>query len=415
MNDRALSRRKRLLLDLVDLLSLVSEGRPITTEDLWTRVLGREGYDERQAERHFRALADLVHELGFKLSREPSDGESGLWGIVFDQPAETWDAVNGELASLSGVREPERQEKTKKRVDRKATTKEVEERFGVKWSSILYWIKKGLPHSVERFGKVRKRHLFNIEEVENWLKARTTESPSTGKYQVERTPSSEATPRLRVVKDKLNLSRVEMAKLLEISENTLSDWLTGKTATIPEHYVALAESLVDVEEKRLSKIRPVTRSEVEAVLKATRSKSEAARRLKVSYRFIDDLIEKYDLEGEKDWSPVVTRFYPGQVREVMKRADNVLYKAAKFLGISIHAMIKLIREYGLEGEFEIRERGKTIGCEELEKAIEETGGIRREVGEKLGKSRGSVTKAARRCGLDHLLVDERALWKKPPT
>ena len=351
--DRALPGRKRRLYNLVDLLSLVAEGGPVTTEDLWTRVLGREGYvtsrssDARQAERHFRALVDLVRELGFKLYRREQEGDEAgnqaKWQIVFDQPVETWDAVNDALEQISDVIETPRQA-GKRKSERTLTMAQVADEIGVSRTAVLHWLKLRVPHTLAM--EPRRHYLFDLKEVEEWLLRRRADSWVWRSHGLERMPVDEARPVLLDVKNKLNLGVEEFAELLDVPKSTLDLWLWRSDAPpIPKEKVEAAKVLLELEEPRLSIGRKVTKKDVEQAIRDAKGvKTKAARQLGVDRSTLDDWIKRYGIEAP-DRGPLVARFYPDQIRAAMRKVDNVVYKAAGILGISNIGLAKMIREY----------------------------------------------------------------------
>jgi hypothetical protein len=97
--------RRRRLLDLVDVLTLMSQGQEIVTADLWPRLRGKKP-DARQSERLFGELKQISRELGCDMRRAQTEQER--WVIEFDDTVALWDAVNKELDSFVRIQDVNR-------------------------------------------------------------------------------------------------------------------------------------------------------------------------------------------------------------------------------------------------------------------------------------------------------------------
>lgn len=398
--------RKKRLLDILDVLKLMSDGRPVTLDTIRERV--RPGTTKRQALRIYNDMVAAAKSLGFEIKRTEGERETGgrpaQWAIEVDDAVGLWDATQRDLEGIERSLPPRRRHLFRvTKGERQVSTSDTAEHFGTFPHTLLRWAGLGAPHTVRRVGAASQPHFFwSIDELEDWIfwaaeHGVIQQDPRAGRAPVER-----ARKRLLEIREKLNLSVTEFAKLLGISASTLSSWLyesTGTHTTVPAAYLAKAERLLETREPLLSRLVKVTRGQVDRALKRSEgSKEGAARILGIDSGALRRLMLKHEIPGAET-IPIVARIMPKDIREAMREAGNSLKKASKSLGISLHSLRRAIQAYGIEGEFQIYEKRPRLECDPLRAALEQADGSVVDAARILGVNRNTVRAAMERCGL----------------
>jgi len=351
--------RRRILLDLTDLLSLMADGIDVTMKVIAERYRG--GTSSREATRIYSAMAQTARGLGFTVENvQASSREPGV--ISVDDPVGLWDAVQGELNSLPQVKFAPFEKVSPE--ERTSTSKELVAHFGVRLTTLHNWLKRGLPNTrVSGRGQGGINLRFSIPEAEGWLawaikKGYVFHDPREGRVSAE-----VARPRLREIREKIGASVGKFAELLDVEKTALLSWITEPghgvtvTKTIPKIVLDTAELLLETTREPYRKWAQVdiTKEDLKKALEdAYGVRSVAAKALGVAQATVTDLADRWGLSYAKPKAPLVTSVTRQAIRDAMAQAGNRIYKAAPLLGVSNSSLQRLIHAYGLEGELGYR-------------------------------------------------------------
>lgn len=219
-----------------------------------------------------------------------------------------------------------------------------------------------------------------------------------------RIPQTVAAPRLKAVREALNMSSAVLAQELGVPTVTLKSWLGtgGKVAeTVPLWAVEGAEGLLKTTERRIYKSSSSKLADPklvrEAFKKAHGSPSKAAEILGVVPSAAKLAADRLGIETTKrvDLSEVISE---DELRASLKRHAGSAAAAARELGTDRPSVTRLAGRYGLTDLVRRRE-AIIVDCSALREAVARLGSVRAAAAE-LGLSVMTALRRAKSCGIE---------------
>lgn len=234
---------------------------------------------------------------------------------------------------------------------------------------------------------------------------------------VERMPQSEAGPRLKAVREALNMSTAVLAETLGVQAVTLKTWMGtgGKIAkAVPTWVVEGAEKLVETTEPRVyrsTRAKLADPKRVRAAFEQARGGlSAAARILGVTESAAKTAAVKLGIETR---APVVlTEVVSAEnLQDALERHGGNATAAAEELGVDRTSTVRLAEKFGL-GDL-VRKQpaplADRISEEDLRAALERHGGNATQAAKDIGVPRESLTRFTKERGLESLTRRKKRL------
>jgi len=291
---------------------------------------------------------DLAYELGM---RDPR----GLYGVNLEEVSAAVVAAIEEAERLRQAYRDLRPIYKLKGSDRQDTIADVAKATGANKGTVLSWVQRGAPHTRDDSAKKNEIRIWlDIEEIEDWLRAKNAEARSAGKKGIgkvrmkERVPVKEARPVLRATREYLDLSVRQMAKLLDVSHGTMKSWLGvggREIKTIPASAVDKAEEVSRTYEGAVFLERredPIFADQLREALEEGGGIVGAARILKVRKDTIRPLAQRLGVEIPEK-KALADRFTKRELKELMSRHPSIA-SASREIGVSDTALRNLLKQ-----------------------------------------------------------------------